>query len=246
MLASNCLTTPILKKPNISDKMDALQILHKDNLEQRQRWMLISFGLILVVTLETMVICYLSTQVATKKEVIRYVEFSERGDFGFKVLPESNMSLSQKKLLIEQQLQQYVIDRVSNVASKKSGLTEVVAPKVNFVSALSSREVVNQYSAEVMKIYNESDFTKRDIQILSFSEIENRKYRFDFNTIDITTEGKPVEQRWVVYLKYQLLDPNELKINEHKEINPLGIKITYYRGDVDRQHKIDIKEAVND
>lgn len=226
--------------------MDALQILHKDNLEQRQRWMLISFGLILVVTLETMMICYLSTQVAAKKEVVRYVEFSERGDFGFKILPESNMNLSQKKLLIEQQLQQYVVDRVSNVASKKSGLTEVEAPKVKFVSALSSREVVTQYSTEMMRLYNEGDFTKRDIQILSFSEIENRKYRFDFKTIDTTTDGRPVEQRWVVYLKYQLLDPNDLKISEHKEINPLGIKITYYRGDVDRQHKVDIKEAINE
>lgn len=226
--------------------MDIPIILHRDSLEQRQKWMLFCFGLILVVTLETIVICILSVQVASKKEVVRYVEFSERGDFGFKILPESNMNLSQKKLLIEQQLQQYVIDRVTNVASKKAGITEIDSPKVKFVAALSSREISNQYSSEMLRLFNEADFVKRDIQILSFSEVENRRYRFDFKTIDSLSNGGVEEQRWVVYLKYDLLDPNDLRINEHKEANPLGIKITYYRGDVDRQHKINIKEAIND
>lgn len=226
--------------------MNMALMVHRDNLEQRHKWQLFCFGLVLIVTIETIAISYLSIQVAAKKEVVRYVEFSERGDFGFRILPESNMDLSQKKLLIEQQLQQYVINRVTNVVSKKSGNTDVEAPKVKFITALSSRGVVNQYSTELMRIFNESDFNKRDIQILSFSEIETRKYRFDFNTIDATDDGKTHEQRWVVYLKYELLDPNELKISQHKEINPLGIKITYYRGDVDRQHKADIKEVLND
>lgn len=226
--------------------MDALKILHKENLEQRQKWMLFCFGLILVVTVETILIGYLAIKASENKEVVKYVEFSERGDFGFKVLTDSNMDLSQRKLLIEQQLQKYVTDRVTNVISKKAGLNDVDAQKVKFISALSSREVANQYSAEVMKIYNEADFARRDVEILSFSEVEQRKYRFDFNTIDTAKDGKETKQRWVVYIKYDLLNPNELKLSSHKEINPLGVKITFYRGDADRQNSINIKQVAND
>jgi type IV secretory pathway component VirB8 len=223
--------------------MDIPTLLHKENLEQRQKWQVFSFAMIAVIVIETMLICFLSVKLADKKEVIRYVEFSKKGDFGFKVLPESNLDLSQQKLLIAQQLQQYVVDRVSNVVSKKSGSAEIEAPKIQFVFALSSREVHSQYQSELMRIYNEADFIKREIQILSSSEIEDRKYRFDFKTIDILPNDKINEQRWVVYLKYDLLDPNELKVNEHKEINPLGIKITYYRGDVDRKQKVDVRHT---
>jgi len=220
-------------------------LLHKENLEQRQKWQIISLILVIVVALETILITYLSVKISTKKETVRYVEFSERGDFGFKVLPESNIDLSQKKLLIEQQLQQYVMNRVSNVASKKLNNNEIDNSKVKFVNALSSRDVSNQYSTELFRIYNESAFTKRDVHMFSFSEVENRKYRFDFKTIDTYPSGEKEEQRWVVYLKYQIVDSNDLKINQHKEINPLGIKITYYRGDIDQQQKIDIEHAVS-
>lgn len=220
--------------------MDIPLLLHKENLEQRHKWQVFSYALLSVVVIETILISFLSIKLSEKKEIVRYVEFSERGNFGFKVLPSSDIDLNQRKLLIEQQLQQYVSDRVSNVVSKKYGEVEVDAPKVKFVSAFSSREVNNQYQSEILKIYNEADFVKRDIQILSSSETEDRKYRFDFKTIDTLPNDKINEQRWVVYLKYDILDPNELKVNEHKELNPLGIKITYYRGDIDRRQKVNI------
>jgi type IV secretory pathway component VirB8 len=224
--------------------MDNTLLYHKQALEQRQKWQFFSFLLIFVIVLETILVGFLSVKVANKKEEVRYVEFSERGDFGFKVLPESNINLSQKKLLIEQQLEQYVVNRVTNVVSQKSGSTEIDAPKVKFVSAFSSRDVRRQYEGEMMRIFKEATFLKRDIEIMSFSEIEPRKYRFDFETIDTLANNKINKKRWVVHMKYDLLDPNEIKVNEHKELNPLGVKITYYRGDVDRKQKVDVHRAL--
>jgi type IV secretory pathway component VirB8 len=224
-------------------EMDNEILLHQQMLEQRHKWQFLSFILMFIVVVQTVLIGFLTVKVANKKESVRYVEFSERGDFGFKVVQDSNIDLSQKKLLIEQQLEQYVVDRVTNVVAKKSGTTEIDSPKVQFVSAFSSKDVHKQYEGELLRIYNEATFTKRDINILSFSEIEERKYRFDFETIDSLPNNKIIKKRWVVHLKYDLLDPNELKINEHKEINPLGVKITYYRGDVDRKQKVNVHQA---
>ena len=99
-----------------------------------------------------------------------------------------------------------------------------------------------------MRIYNDGVFYKREIHILSSSHDpdEDRKYRFDFKTIDTLKDGERDEQRWVVYLKYEILNVNDLKYNEHKKANPLGIKITYYRGDLDKRRTVNIKEASND
>lgn len=224
-------------------------LLHQENLEQRRHWKVLSFAMIFVVLVETGLLCYMSVKIAEKKEVVRYVEFSTKGNFGFKVLPDSNMNVPQKKLLIEQQLQQYVSNRVANVVSKKYGENEIDSSKFKFVVALSAKEVVKQYENEMMKIYENADFSKRDIHILSFSEIEDRKYRFDFKTIDTVEDkkskapAKKIEQRWVVHVKYDLIDPNDSKLVENKEANPLGIKVTYYRGDLDSQQKINIADA---
>lgn len=232
------------------DREESVEILlHQENLEQRRHWKVLSFAMIFVVLVETGLLCYMSVKIAQKKEVVRYVEFSMKGNFGFKILPDSNINVSQKKLLIEQQLQQYVTNRVSNVVSKKYGESEIDSGKLKFVIALSTKEVAQQYENEIMKIYENTDFARRDIHILSFSEIDERKYRFDFKTIDTVEDKKSkapankVEQRWVVYVKYDLIDPNDLKLNESKEANPLGIKITYYRGDLDSQQKINIDDA---
>ena len=223
--------------------MDITLLLHKENLEQRQKWQLISFVMISVILIETLFLCFLSHKVAQKKEVVRYVEFSEKGDFGFKILPSLDINLSQRKLLIEQQLQQYVLNRVANVATKESGESEVDNNNIKFVFAFSSKKISEQYESELLKIYNEAKFIKRDVQILSFSEIEERKYRFDFKTIDVLADGRRNEKRWVVYLRYDLVDPNSFKIEAHKEINPLGVKITYYRGDIDRKQKIEVQNV---
>lgn len=225
--------------------MSTSLLLHQEILRQLKKWQSIAFFLTFGLLASGILNFFLGVKIANKKPEIRYVEFSERGDFGFKVLPDSNIDLSQRKLLIEQQIEQYVVNRVTNVVTKKSGSTEVDAPKITFVSAFSSAAVHKQYEGEVMRIYNEATFLKRDVNILSFSEIEDRKYRFDFETIDTLPNNKINKQRWVVHLKYELLNPNEMKVNEHKEINPLGVKITYYRGDIDRRQKISVARATN-
>jgi len=225
--------------------LDTSTLFHKESLEQRARWQVLACVLMFVVVIETILVGFMSIKVAEKREVVRYVEFSTKGNFGFKVLPESNINISQKKLLIEQQLQQYVTNRVSNVATRKNDETEIDSNKFNFVAALSSKAVAEQVQTEMMKIYENAEFITRDIFILSYSEIEDRKYRFDFKTIDTFKDEQVVEQRWVVHVKYDLVDPNDIKANEHKELNPLGVKVTYYRGDIDRQQKINITDAVN-
>lgn len=224
---------------------DTTLLLHQENLQQRRIWQDMSFFLAMIIIIETVTIGYLSARLATKREVVRYVEFSEKGNFGFKVLPASNINLAQRKLLIEQQLKQYVVNRVSNVASKKLENNEIDSSKVKYVDAFNSRETATQYTDELMRIYNEAEFDKRDIHILSYSEVEDRKYRFDFETIDTYPTGETDVKRWVVYIKYDLLDPNDLNINKHKELNPLGVKITYYRGDVDQQQKMNIENVIN-
>ena len=225
--------------------LDIPTLLHKEGLEQRAKWQAIACVLMFVVVILTILVGFMSIKVAEKREVVRYVEFSTKGNFGFKVLPDSSINISQKKLLIEQQLQQYVTNRVSNVATRKNDEVEIDSNKFNFVAALSSKAVAEQVQTEMMKIYENAEFITRDIFILSFSEIEDRKYRFDFKTIDTFKDEKVVEQRWVVHVKYDLVDPNDIKANEHKELNPLGVKVTYYRGDLDRQQKINITDAVN-
>lgn len=219
-------------------------LLHQENLEQRRHWKVLSFALMFVVAVLMALVCYLAVKVSEKREVVRYVEFSTKGNFGFKVLTNSNINITQKKLLIEQQLQQYIIKRVSNVASKKHSSDDLDANDIKLVNALSSKEVYFQYESELMRIYNESDFVSRKIHILSFNELEDRRYRFDFNTIDTLPDGtKSATMRWVVHVRYDLIDPNDIKTNDHKELNPLGIKITSYRGDLDTQQKLNIEDV---
>jgi hypothetical protein len=222
-----------------------LTFLHQENLLQRKKWQNICVILLLLILVQSVAIIILSVEAAKNKEVIKYVEFSTKGDFGFTVLSDAKVDLSQRKLLIEQQLQNYVINRVSNIATKKTNNRELDHEKVKFVLAYSNIEVSKQYSNELLKIYNDSEFKNRDVQILSYSEIEDRKYRFDFKTIDTYEDSRIEENRWVVYVKYDLIDPNQIKLAEYKEINPLGVKITYYRGDIDRKQKIEINNVLD-
>jgi type IV secretory pathway component VirB8 len=224
---------------------DTTLLLHQENLLQRRAWKFFSIFLVIIIIAQVAVISFLSKLVSEKREVVKYVEFSDRGDFAFRVLPEGGIDISQRKLLIEQQLQQYVINRISNVASKKQGNREIDSNKIKFVAALSSKQVSEQYEAEVFRIYNEADFIRREVSILSNSELEDRKYRYDFITTDILENGETLEQRWVVYIRYDLVDPNTLTVKEHKAINPLGVKITYYRGDIDTKSKINIQNGAD-
>jgi len=227
---------------------DPAVILHGEILKQIRSWKSIAFILIGILSLETILLFFLGVKLSEKREVVRYVEFSTKGDFGFKVLPESNLNLSERKLLIEQQLKNYVSYRVANVTAKKydqNGENGIDSNQVKFVIALNSKDVNAQYQSEMMRIYNEGDFISRNIHIFSYSEIEDRKYRFDFETIDKLENGQEIRNRWVVYIKYELIDPNDQKLNEHKELNPLGVKVIFYRGDIDTQQNMRVEDAAN-
>lgn len=219
-------------------------LLHAEVLEQVHKMRRYIFLLLIIVAALSISNIYLATK---KNETIRYVEFSTKGNFGFKVLPDSSLNVSQRKLLIEQQLENYVVSRVTNVTTKVNGNSNVSldAGKIKFISSLSSRAVTAQYQDEIMRIYNESEFLRRDIEILSSSEIQDRQYRFDFKTIDTYQEGKTDQKRWVVYINYDLLNPNNLPEGQTREQNPLGIRITYYRGDLDKSNKTDLENAFN-
>ncbi len=232
----------------MEENFDSAIILHHEVLKQLSSWKRVSFILIAILSLETLLLFFMGVKLSEKREVVRYVEFSTKGDFGFKVLPEANINISERKLLIEQQLKQYVSYRVTNVATKKfdqNGENGISAEQVKFIISHNSKLLNTQYQSEVMRIYNEGDFISRNIHILSFSEIEDRKYRFDFETIDALENEQEIRRRWVVYIKYELLDSNEQKLNEHKELNPLGIKIIYYRGDIDQQQNMRVEDAAN-
>lgn len=232
----------------MEEHFDSAVILHHEILKQIRGWKRISFILVFILSLETTLVFFFGVKLSEKREVVKYVEFSTKGDFGFRVLPEASINVSERKLMIEQQLKQYVTYRTVNVATKRydqNGENGISTEQVKFVIAHNSKDVNLQYQSEIMRIYNEGDFISRDIHILSFSEIEDRKYRFDFETIDHLENEKELRRRWVVYMKYDLMDANEQNLNEHKEINPLGIKITYYRGDIDQKQNMRVEDAAN-
>lgn len=217
--------------------------IHQENLKNSRFWKEFAGWLLALMIVLVGLVCFLCSELSKKRETVRYVEFSERGSFGFRVLPDSNLNFQQRKLLIEQQLKQYVINRVSNTASRKLNLGELDGQKVKYVDSFNSRNVADEFKSEMMRIYEQSEFSRRDVYILSYSETEDRKYRFDFETVDTYPSGEPQRNRWVVYLKYDIVNPNEITIGAHKEINPLGVKITYYRGDIDQQQKLNIENV---
>jgi len=183
----------------------------------------------------------MAVNLANKREEIKYVEFSTKNEFGFKVIPDSDITISQKKLIVEQQLYNYVVNRVTNLGGRKYNQGEIDGRAIRYVNALSSKKIARQFKTEFTRIYEEAEFLKRGIKIFSYSQIADKKYRFDFKTLDSYEDGNVFENRWVVYLKYKLIPPSDILNSQYRALNPLGIQIDYYRGDID-----DITKGVDD
>ncbi len=227
------------------DRLNNGLIFHQENLIQSKKWRNIALLLLVTLILSIFANVNLSLKLSNQEPIVKVAVISKKGDFSVRVL-EEDIPLSTKQMLIESALRQYIVDRTTNVASKKLDDNEIDSRKVQMVNAFSSKKVIDQYTNEMMKIYNESEFQQREIDILSFDKLEERKYAFNYETNDIYPSGEEVKHRWTVYIKYDLMDPNEFEVNDHKILNPLGIKITYYSPKYDRKSKSHIKESVNE
>ena len=203
--------------------------IHQDNLIQRKRWQVISLvlGLITILCLIAIIILALPKKMPPP----RYIHFSTEENFKFKVLESDDITADQKELIIVNQLKEYIKSRVENLGGQKYNKNEFDLVKFNYIKAFSNAEVFDQYFRELKRIHENAEFYKRDVKILSAIKQEENKYLFNFNILDYyEDESQPVVNRFAVYLKFTYQDVNSLE-SKLKKLNPLGIKITWYRGD---------------
>ena len=220
-------------------------LLHKKILLQAKIWKLLFVFSIFVIFVQSVTVLYITKKVNEKKvPPTRYIEFSKIDNLGFKVIPANDITIEQKKAIAEQQLFKYVQNRIAKGEGiKYQGFDEVDSYKIKFISALSSRKVYGQFIKEFERLHKEAEFKERKIKILSFSEIDEQKYRFDFETYDSYRDSPDVINRWVVYIRYEFVSLDKLTDSEQK-LNPLGIKIVFYSGNTDNRKK-SVREVKN-
>lgn len=165
------------------------------------------------------------------KEIVRFVEFSKRGDFGVKVLESSEITDSAKELIIITQLKEYITKRHEKLGGRKYNKGEFDLVKYNYVKAFSSAEVFSEYDAEFKRIHEEAQFYERDVNIISAVKQEEDKYLFNFDVVSYyEDQEEPTVNRFNVYIKFNFVNINKIVPSLRKD-NPLGIQIVWYRGD---------------
>ncbi|MDD2840010.1 MAG: VirB8/TrbF family protein [Rickettsiales bacterium] len=198
---------------------------------RRLRILLLNLSITLIIALLTIFFVILKD-----KEVVRFVEFSQKGDFGVKVLESSEITESAKELIVVSQLKEYIKNRHEKLGGRKYNKGEFDLVKYNYVKALSSREVFSEYDAEFKRIHEEAQFYERDVYIISAVKEEKNKYLFTFDVVSYyEDQEEPVVNRFNVYVKFDYVNLNKISPSL-RNMNPLGIQILWYRGDREKNN----------
>lgn len=201
---------------------------YEETLLQNRRLRILLLNLSIAVIITLIIIFFM---ILRNKEIVRFVEFSKRGDFGVKVLESSEITESAKELIVITQLKEYITKRHEKLGGRKYNKGEFDLVKYNYVKAFSSAEVFSEYDAEFKRIHEEAQFYERDVNIISAVKQEEDKYLFNFDVVSYyEDQEEPTVNRFNVYIKFNFVNINKIVPSLRKD-NPLGIQIVWYRGD---------------
>lgn len=201
---------------------------YEETLLQNRRLRILLLNLSIAMIIALIIIFFM---ILKDKEIVRFVEFSTKGDFGVKVLESSEVTESAKELIVVSQLKEYIKNRHEKLGGKKYNKGEFDLLKYNYVKAFSSKEVFSEYDAEFKRIHEEAQFYERDVYIVSAVKQEENKYLLNFDVVSYyEDQEEPVVNRFSVYIKFDFVDLNKISPSL-RNVNPLGMQIVWYRGD---------------
>ena len=219
----------------MSDK--AIISLHQRHQQDAKRWQVMSFFLFLLLLLTIGVVT--PTVLYVIKPQIRYIEIKTDGTF--KVLPTTLLS-SQRRYLEEQELQNYIKDRL-NLNGTKLTNGHLNKDIIETVASKSSDNVRRQYSKELRAVYESAAFDRRKTKIINYHLVDKTQniYRFDISINDYfkgELGGFDVQStRYVLHLQYKREDI-ALYSEEHFKKNPLAIKVTHFQNQEDISNSV--------
>lgn len=205
-------------------------MLNSNQIENR-RWRLIAIisliiAIISIITILTLII------LLSNKQTIKYVEFSNSQNFGFKVLESSQITKTQKEIIALNQLKQYIKARTEIILKEnENGNIEIDQGKINFVKAFSNATVYQEYINELTRIHNEANFTTRKVKIINAIKQEEGKYFFTIKLIDhYKYKQEPQITQFSLYIKFNFVSTNLIQSTALQH-NPLGLQIHWYASD---------------
>jgi type IV secretory pathway component VirB8 len=174
----------------------------------------------------------LGLELVSSDKQVHYVAFSGSDDVHFKVLP-APLSKSQGKLLLRQQLRDYVYNRayIDNFTEKA---------RFRKVYSMNTAEENEKFREEFDRIKSESSFERRDVKVVADNSISNNIHQIELETID-HFQGKKYKNYWTVLIKHELRKQQVSLTNEH--LNPFGLTVTEYQI---RKKDITYNEEINE